>query len=191
MRNIRARTKTPVGRVPKAKPGSVHPLKPNLDEDVLRSLRRIFHAVDRHSRRLSRLHGLTGPQAICLHAIHRAGHINPGHLAREVSLSPPTITGILDRLERAGLVQRTRSAMDKRQVVVALTDAGLALLRRSPPPLQELFTRRLAEMPLSRQRLVARSLRDVVRMLEAEDIEAAPLLALGAANPDISEEHPT
>lgn len=153
-------------------------------QDVLRSLRRIFHAVDHHSRRLARVHGLTGPQAICLSAIDRAGVINPGHLARAVSLSPPTVTGILDRLERRQLVRRERSNHDKRQVVVRLTDDGRSLLARSPPPLQEQFTRRLAELPASRQRQIARALGDVVRLLEAEKIDAAPLLALGAANPD-------
>ncbi len=188
MRNIRTQTKI---RSKTPRRPRIDDLSADIDEDVLRSLRRIFHAVDRSSRRLSRLHGLTGPQAICLRAIDRAGRINPGHLAREVSLSPPTITGILDRLERAGLVKRERSARDKRQVVVLMTDAGRALLRRSPPPLQEQFTRRLVELPLTRQRQIARSLRMVVQLMEAEDIEAAPLLALGAANPETAEEHPT
>ncbi|MCZ7598452.1 MAG: hypothetical protein M5U09_12995 [Gammaproteobacteria bacterium] len=43
--------------------------------------------------------------------------------------------------------------------------------------------RRLGQLPISRQRQIERSLRDVVRLLEAEDIDAAPLLALGEANP--------
>ena len=189
MRNIRPQTNQTGPKVPRRP--KVHDLTVSTEEDVLRSLRRIFHAVDRSSRRLSRLHGLTGPQAICLRAIDRDGGINPGHLAREVSLSPPTITGILDRLERANLVRRERTARDKRQIVVIMTDAGRALLGRSPPPLQEQFTRRLIELPLSRQRQIARSLRDVVQLMEAEDIEAAPLLALGAANPETAEEHPT
>ena len=155
----------------------------NPDQEILRSLRRIFHAVDRHSRRLARQHGLTEPQAICLNVIHRSGHINPGLLARTVSLSPPTVTGILDRLQRRGLIQRERAARDKRQVVLCLTDSGRALLANSPPPLQERFTRRLAELPASRQRHITRALNEVVRLLEADDIEAAPLLARGAANP--------
>lgn len=159
-----------------------------LDHEVLRSLRRIFHAVDRHSRRLARVHGLTEPQAICLNAVNRAGEVNPGQLARTVSLSPPTVTGILDRLERRGLIRRERAARDKRQVVVCLTDDGRSLLDNSPPPLQERFTRRLTELSASRQRQIARSLNEVVRLMEAEDIDAAPILARGAANPAHAEE---
>jgi DNA-binding MarR family transcriptional regulator len=165
----------------------IEPVLPNpgdrVDHEVLRSLRRIFHAVDRHSRQLARLHGLTEPQAICLNAVNRAGELNTGQLARTVSLSPPTVTGILDRLERRGLVMRERAVRDKRQVVIRLTDGGRQLLEKSPPPLQERFTRRLAALSGSRQRQIARSLNDVVRLMEAEDIEAAPLLARGAANP--------
>lgn len=152
------------------------------DQEVLRSLRRIFHAVDRHSR-LARQHGLTEPQAICLNAIQRAGEVNPGQLARSVSLSPPTVTGILDRLERRALIQRERIARDKRQVTVRLTRGGEQLLEQSPPSLQERFKQRLAALPAARQRGIAEALQEVVRLMEAEDIDAAPLLARGAANP--------
>lgn len=154
-----------------------------IDQEVLRSLRRIFHAVDRHSRRLARLHGLTEPQAICLNAIARGEETTPGRLARAISLSPPTVTGILDRLERRGLIRRERTARDKRQVVVRLTDTGFELLASSPPPLQERFTRRLSELPLTRQRRIAGALHELVKLMEAEDIDAAPLLARGSANP--------
>ncbi|HSH40679.1 MAG TPA: MarR family transcriptional regulator [Arenicellales bacterium] len=166
----------------------IQPADARLEEEVLRSLRRIFHAVDRNSRRLARVHGLTEPQAICLTTINRVGELHPGQLARSMSLSPPTVTGILDRLERRGLIRRERAARDKRQVVVRLTDTGQKLLANSPPPLQERFTRRLVGLPLYRQRQIARSLNEVVRMLEAEDIDAAPLLARGAANPAQIEE---
>lgn len=156
-------------------------------QDVLRSLRRIFHAVDRHSR-LARLHGLTEPQSVCLNAIDQMTHINPGQLAKTVSLSPPTVTGILDRLERRDLIKRERTASDKRQVVVCLTDNGRKVLKNSPPSLQECFTRRLTGLPESRQRQIAKALNEVVKLLEAEDIEAAPLLARGAANPALAGE---
>lgn len=160
------------------------------DQEILRSLRRIFHAVDRHSRRLARQHGLTEPQAICLNAIQRAGEINPGLLARTMSLSPPTVTGILDRLQKRSLIARERTARDKRQVVVCLTQTGRQLLAASPPPLQERFTRRLAELPPARQRQIAGALNEVVRLMEAEDIEAAPLLARGAAGGGHPDESP-
>jgi len=162
--------------------GSAGDGRESADQEVLRSLRRIFHAVDRHSR-LARQHGLTEPQAICLNAVDRAGQVNPGQLARNVSLSPPTVTGILDRLERRGLIKRERIARDKRQVTVCLTAAGKGLLDNSPPSLQEQFKQRLSKLPAARQRDIADALREVVKLMEAEDIDAAPLVARGVANP--------
>lgn len=162
--------------------------KPNqrdgeLDRDVLRSLRRIIQAVDLYSRRLASQHGLTGPQIVCLREVQRNGPMNPGYLARRVSLSPPTVSGILDRLEARGLLTRERRSEDKRQVLVQLTRQGRALLSQTPPSLQELFTRRLNDLPESRRSAIAEALRHVVELMEAEDIDAAPLLARGAANP--------
>lgn len=158
-----------------------------LEREVLRSLRRIIQAVDLHGRRLSARHGLTGPQNICLREIQRRGSLNPGQLARAVALKPPTVSGILDRLEARGLVTRRRRHDDKRQVRVELTSTGEAVLAQTPPPLQEMFTERLAQLPDRRRRSIAAALQDVVELLEAEGIDAAPLLARGSANPAVSD----
>ena len=147
------------------------------DESILRALRRIIRAVDLYSRQLSIRHSLTGPQLVCLRQLVQQGPMTPGRLAREVSLSPATISGILDRLERRGYVTRSRRPEDKRQVLVAITTRGRELTGRTPPPLHERFTRRLAELPESRQAEIHRVLGEVVEMMEADDIEAAPLLA--------------
>lgn len=53
-----------------------------------------------------------------------------GELARRVAVTEKTITGIVDRLERDGLVQRERDPADRRVVHVSLSPAGAALWRR-------------------------------------------------------------
>ena len=73
---------------------------------VLISLRRIMRAVDLHSRSLNQRYGLTGPQLIILRELSRLGEISGSELARSVSLSLPTVTGILTRLEKRDLVSR-------------------------------------------------------------------------------------
>lgn len=155
----------------------------DLARSVLRSLRRILQAVDLHGRRLKARHGLTGPQIICLREIHRGVSLNPGQLARNVGLKPPTVTGIVDRLEARGLVTRRRRHRDKRQVRIELTDTGDAVVREAPAPLQEEFVQRFAALPEERRHAIAGHLDEVVALLEAEDIEAAPLLAHGSAHP--------
>ncbi len=149
------------------------------DESILRALRRIIRAVDIYSRQLASRHSLTGPQLVCLRQLAQEGALTSGGLARAVALSPATVTGILDRLEARALISRQRSAEDKRQVMVQLTEPGRELLAHAPLPLQEKFTRRLAQLPVEQQAEINRVLREVVEMMEAEDIDAAPLLSTG------------
>ncbi|MFW5969692.1 MAG: MarR family winged helix-turn-helix transcriptional regulator, partial [Halofilum sp. (in: g-proteobacteria)] len=113
--------------------------------------------------------------------------LNPGQLARNVGLKPPTVTGIIDRLEDRGLVTRRRRNTDKRQIRIELTEAGAAVVNEAPAPLQEEFVGRFAALPTERREAIAGHLDDVVALLEAEDIEAAPLLAHGSANPVVND----
>jgi DNA-binding MarR family transcriptional regulator len=66
----------------------------------------------------------------CLDLIDRHGPLSPTALARRAGLHPATMTGILDRLERAGWIARERAAADRRAVTVrALPDRARDVLR--------------------------------------------------------------
>jgi DNA-binding MarR family transcriptional regulator len=161
-----------------AGPGS---RSPEYEEQILRSLRRIIRAVDLYSRRLMAEHGLSGPQLLCLKQLDKRGELLSGALARGMSLSPATVTGILDRLESRGLVARERRVEDKRTVVVRLTAAGRKLIQQAPSPLQDDFLVKLRALPERRQASICRTLKSIVSMMSAEDLDAAPLLASGEA----------
>ncbi|HET9679698.1 MAG TPA: MarR family transcriptional regulator, partial [Gammaproteobacteria bacterium] len=123
----------------------------------------------------SHRHTLTGPQLVCLRRLRNDGPMTPGALAREVALSPATVTGICDRVEARGLVTRTRKAEDKRQVLIELTEAGRALVENIPLPLHEKFMQRLADLPDTEQTEIREVLERIVHMMEAEDVDSAPL----------------
>jgi DNA-binding MarR family transcriptional regulator len=66
----------------------------------------------------------------CLDIITRHGPLSPSALARRAGLHPATLTGILDRLERGGWIERSRDASDRRGVVVqAARGRGAEILR--------------------------------------------------------------
>jgi DNA-binding MarR family transcriptional regulator len=66
----------------------------------------------------------------CLELLARHGPLSPGALARHAGLHPATMTGIVDRLERAGWVARERDPADRRAVLVRpLRDRGAELFR--------------------------------------------------------------
>jgi len=152
------------------------PESSSLEERILISLRRIIRAVDVHSRQLLRHHHLTAPQLTCLRHLRATGPVLAGELARGVSLSQATVTGILDRLEDRELVARRRSTEDRRCVLVELTDAGGELVATAPMPLHERFSRRLAELPEERRDRIRTVLDEIVEMMEAGRLDAAPVL---------------
>ena len=66
----------------------------------------------------------------CLELVNRHGPMSPSDLARSAGLHPATMTGILDRLERAGWVVRERDPSDRRAVLVRVRrDRGGELFR--------------------------------------------------------------
>lgn len=145
-------------------------------EEVLVSLRQIIRAIDLHSKHLERASGLTGPQLLVMQSIARYGEITAGVIAREVSLSQATVTTIIDRLERKGLLQRQRCPTDKRKVMVTLTGEGNVALEKAPTLMQESFIRSFNRLEDWEQTLLLSSLQRVADMMNASELDAAPLL---------------
>ncbi len=166
---------------------------PELGDQVLVALRRIIRATDLHSRSLLRKFGLTSPQLVVLREVAARGALSGSALARAVSVSLPTATGILTRLEGRGLVERRRSETDRRQILVLLTPAGSELLADAPPPLQERFLWQLSSMKDWEKLQMLATLERIVSMMEAEAVDASPVLATGdlaAQASDTGEEAP-
>jgi len=150
----------------------------NIDE-VLVSLRRVIRATDLHSKYLAKTTGLTAPQILLLQTIRDKGQVTIGELASEISLSQATVTTILDRLEKRKLVYRERSSQDKRKVHAYLTDSGIETLQAAPTPLQEHFTRQFGDLQNWEQTMIIASLQRVAQMMDAQHIDAAPVLDIG------------
>jgi DNA-binding MarR family transcriptional regulator len=149
------------------------------DLRVLAAIRRIIRFVDIHGKQLAAEHGVTGPQLVCLAKLVEAGPMTTKQLADMVFLSASTLVGILDRLEARGWARRERSTVDRRQVFVHATDAGRELVARAPSPLQEALSRSLARLDESEQIAIARTLEQVVDLMQATDVDAAPVLETG------------
>lgn len=145
-------------------------------DQVLVAIRRIIRAIDLHSRRLAQRSGLTGPQLLVMQVIARRESPTSSEVAREVSLSQATVTTILDRLERNGFVLRRRGEQDKRKVHLSLTESGATVLASAPTPIQENFIDSFNELKDWEQHLILSSLERVAEMMDAQDLDAAPVL---------------
>lgn len=155
-----------------------------VSDSVLISLRRIIQAIDLHSRQLVRQHGITTPQLIILKQIQENQAITVSQLANQVSLKQATVTDILNRLERKGLVQREKDTNDRRRVLVQETQAGKKLLDAAPSPLQDTFLEKFDNLEDWQQNMILSSLQLLgTLMTDDEDtatpIPAAPILSTG------------
>ncbi len=149
---------------------------------LLRSMRQITHALDVQSKRLSRLTGLSAPQLIVLQAVAELGEVTTRAIAHHVSLSQATVTTIVDRLERGGLLERYRSVQDRRVVHTRLTERGRKTVTDAPPLLHETFIAAFDALPSTRRTEIVTALRDVGTMMSIDGLDA-PSVSTQAASP--------
>ncbi|CAM3582595.1 Transcriptional regulator HosA [Vibrio aerogenes CECT 7868] len=149
-------------------------------EEVLVSIRQIIRAIDLHSKKLSKIAGLTGPQLILMRSIEQLGEVTIRELSNHTNMSQATATTILDRLERNGYVRRVRSVSDKRKVHAYLTDSGQDLLNKAPQPLQDNFVSQFQQLEEWEQSLLLSSIQRLSNMMQADNIDVAPMLEIGS-----------
>jgi DNA-binding MarR family transcriptional regulator len=98
--------------------------------EVKRALRDIEIQLSLLNRQVGGHLGIRDPDYACLDLISRYGPVSPSALARRAGLHPATLTGVLDRLERAGWIARERDPGDRRAITVrALPGRAREVLR--------------------------------------------------------------
>ena len=160
-------------------------------DEVLVALRRIIRATDLHSKQLAKNTGLTAPQMLLLQTLRNKGEETVGELAKEMNLSQATVTTILDRLEKKSLIVRERATNDRRKVMVYLSDSALDILKDAPIPLQEQFTRQFNDLQDWEQLMIITSLGRIAHMMDAQHIDASPVLDVGTLDRQYSTEDVT
>lgn len=125
---------------------------------LVKLIRRLARMLDVQSRRIDRDVGLTLPQLIVLQCVQDLGEVTSRAISLEADLSPPTVVGILDKLEAKGFIRRYRSERDRRIVHTSLTDEGKRILKRIPSILGDSFDGRFLGLPDARRKSVIEGL---------------------------------
>ncbi|MEW6996104.1 MarR family winged helix-turn-helix transcriptional regulator [Colwelliaceae bacterium BS250] len=149
-------------------------------QELLIALRKVIRAIDLHSKHLSKTSGLTSPQLLIMLEIDKVSGVNSSQVAKAVNLSAATVTNIIDRLENKNLVSRVRDLQDKRKVGLFLTEDGKAILLKAPQALQEHFIENFSNLAQWEQSQLLSSMERLAEMMDANEIDAAPLLELNA-----------
>ncbi|NNE39641.1 MAG: MarR family transcriptional regulator [Marinicaulis sp.] len=149
-------------------------------EPALIALRQILRATEISSRALAKDCGLTPSQLILMQITEDTENPTPSFLAKKASLSQATVTALIDKLEKREFVRRRRDDLDKRRVYVELTEYGSKTLRQAPDSLQTRFEKGFAKLEPWEQSFLVAALERTTGLLDAEDLDAAPVLDVGA-----------
>jgi DNA-binding MarR family transcriptional regulator len=135
-------------------------------EGLRDAIAQMFAAERRLRSRESAPGEMTHAHIRSLHAL-ADGPLTAGQLARSAELNPASVTAMLDHLEDAGIVERTRSTTDRRVCNVALTDTGRTLLSEKTARWREMWAERLGAYSEAELDVARRIARDVSEMLDS------------------------
>lgn len=139
----------------------VPPLAPDLKKDidsVVEAILYLYTESRRITKELARRADLTGPQLSVVKLLEQIGDMSLSELSDKIRAQNSTVTGIIDRMEREGLVTRERSKEDRRVVFIRLTAKGHELAREIPVEPMEIFKGAI-------ESLTAQEVRDLMRIL--------------------------
>ncbi|MBN6033912.1 MarR family winged helix-turn-helix transcriptional regulator [Amycolatopsis sp. 195334CR] len=125
--------------------------------ELATALVRLSHLVQRVFTDASRDHDLTQPQAQLLCAL-TPGPVGMTELSRILHLEKSSLTGLVDRVERRGLVARVRDDHDRRACQIQLTETGAELGERAHNDVVDRLDELTAGMPAEQRELVAAAL---------------------------------
>lgn len=113
----------------------------------MRLLWAINHGLNKASRRLQSRFGVTGQQRLVIRIVGSFPRLSAGEVARTLHVHPSTLTGILQRLERRGLLRRRTDPSDARRVQLELTAKGRRLMVPTFGTIEASVKRTLAAFP--------------------------------------------
>ena len=137
--------------------------------ELANRLRPVLLLLNRHLRREAHAEGITGGQAALLAQIRNHPQLGVRELAAREGISAPSMTRYLDRLEKAGLIVRTRSPQDARRIRLALTPKGVRVLRSVRRRRTAWLAERLDGLPPAEQGAVADAIEPLTRLLEEDE----------------------
>jgi MarR family transcriptional regulator, organic hydroperoxide resistance regulator len=131
--------------------------RPEVDA-IVETIIYLYTESRRLTKGMAREVGLTGPQLTVIKLLETFENLSLSSLSERIRAQNSTVTGIIDRMEREGLVRRERSTTDRRVVHIRLSDKGLKLAQKIQVEPMEIFRGAL-------QSLSQADLKDLLRIM--------------------------
>jgi len=144
-------------------------------QEIVAAVRKLVRSVYLDSARTGRKFGVSGPQNLVMRNLKTYGPLSSAELSRKMFVTPANMTGIIDRLEAKGLVRRERKPSDRRVVLITMTEAGQELSNSLPDPVERKLLYGLRDKSPEDVSRIADSMAILLTLVDAEDVEDAPL----------------
>jgi DNA-binding MarR family transcriptional regulator len=142
--------------------------------EFMRLLWALDHVLHKRSKWMASRFGVTGPQRFALRVIGREPEVSAGRLAGVLKVHPSTLTGILQRVERRGLLLRRIDETDRRRVRLELTASGRGVTASSGGSIEDLVAGVLRRTSRARLTATTSVLKALVEALESAAAPAGP-----------------
>ena len=143
----------------------------NPTRDIIFSIRRLMQSGELYTKELNKKYQISAPQLNCLLTLYENGPLPPSRIANHIMVKSSTITGIVDRLQQKGLVDRFRNSPDRRVITIELTNAGKKLAENAPPPIQQKIMDGLKRLSEEEIKLIVLGLTKLTDLLDFQDID--------------------
>ena len=161
-----------------------------LIKEIDGAIRKFVRAVSLDAFKIGKKYGLTGPQSTLLRTLVQEGPLSSASLSRRLYVTPSNITGIIDRLEKKGLVERIRKERDRRIVLINLTESGTELSNSLPDPIEKKLIYELGDLKPGHVRILALVMNQILNLIDAKGVDDEFLeLHHGPTNTASNSEH--
>lgn len=133
----------------------------------MRLLWAVVHGMQRTSKQMDRVLGVTGPQRLVVRVLGSMPGISAGRLAGFLQLHPSTLTGVLRRLEQRKLIRRAPHPADARRAVLSLDTLGERVNDARAGTVEEAVRRALGRVPPAQLAATRETLEILIAELEA------------------------
>jgi DNA-binding MarR family transcriptional regulator len=139
--------------------------------EVVWLIRKLMRGGELYTKELNKEYQVSSPQLSCLLALFEHGPLPPSQIAKQIMVNSSTVTGIIDRLEQKGFVERSRVSPDRRVITISLTEKGKTLAEHAPPPLQKKIVEGLGKLPTREVDEIIKALGKLAYMMDVHDLD--------------------
>ncbi len=147
--------------------------------DILIDLRKILRSINLENKKVEKKYGVSTPQIIVLNYLNEQDNYQSTstQIKKLLNLNASTVTGIISRLVKKGLIARVPSQKDRRVVNICITMKGMDLIKSLPTVLHEKLAEKLENLSEEQQLEIKNALEILTKLMGVEDVDASPVLS--------------